>query len=53
MDTYIVYITSKQSNVTSEYEVEAESEEHAVDLAFEKVPYDIRDAWCGEYSCVG
>ena len=53
MDTYIVYITSKQSNVTTEYEVEAESEEHAVDLVFDKVPYDIRDAWCGEYACIG
>jgi len=53
MDTYTVYITSKQSNVTSEYEVQAESEEQAVELAFEQVPYDIRDAWCGEYSCVG
>lgn len=42
---YTVTVKSYK-NHTSDYKVEADSPDHAIDLALELVPFDVREVWC-------
>ena len=41
-----------RDNVLVDYVVEADSASDAMDMVFDRVPFDIKEAWCeDEYYC--